>query len=163
MKQFMKVFTMALAMGALIVGANAQAAGPKGGQGLGKGSQAKGLGGGGQRNMQRMLEVRNRVFAQLNLTAEQKSKIEAIDKKHRDAMQKLMQEPGDRQAKMPKFRELQTKHREEFQAVLTPAQRTRFQELMRAEMQKMREERGKAGSGGRPGGRGKGQGQQPPL
>jgi Spy/CpxP family protein refolding chaperone len=97
-------------------------------------------------------QIRQRVLNQLGLTQAQRTRIAALDKKLEEDLAKLAQTQADRQARAPRMRELRQQHQRDVQAVLTAQQRTRFQELMREEMRRMREELGKGG------GKGKGKG-----
>ncbi len=151
----------------------AQGAGPKGGakppqQGGKLGQPGQGKGGPGMR----MGKMYGELMGKLDLSAAQKSRIAAIDAKHKDSMQKLMQAPGERDQKMTKFRELSQKHRSDVQAVLTPAQKAQFERLMKEAREKFRQNRGdpgapgKAGKGNPPPGKGTpppGKGTPPPA
>jgi len=145
MKKLLTLGAIAVIGMGLTVSSNAQAPGP-GGPG---GRLQAGQGGpGGGRMMMRLGETQKKILGQLDLSADQKKKIEALDKKTKTSMEKLMKEPGDRQAKGPKMREIMQSHREDLNKILTPAQQKKYQELMKAEMQKMRDQRGDRGPAG---------------
>ena len=103
MKSMFKVLLPVLALGVagLVTTASAQ--------------EKKGKGGRGGMTIERVEEA---VGA---LTAEQKTKIEAILAKSRDAMQAIPQEE-----RMEKGREIQTKARADIRALLTAEQQTKF-------------------------------------
>lgn len=136
MKKLMQLLGIATLAVAVMVPAMAQDAGPRGG----KGQKAEGREG---RQMGRMQEVNKKILAQLDLSAEQKEKIKALEEATRAELEKSRPGPdGDRQQARQKMAEIQRNHREKLMAILTPAQRTKYQELWRAEMEKMRKERG---------------------
>ncbi|HVL39236.1 MAG TPA: hypothetical protein VM328_07580 [Fimbriimonadaceae bacterium] len=155
----MKRLTAFLAVAGLALGAAsitfAQAAGPakqgdkQGAQGAKQGAQ-----GGQQGNFgARRAKMNEEIFAKLNLTAAQKTKIQALQKKSQEKMRALMQKPGDRQAKRPEFQKLMKENHDALMAILTPAQRTKFEALRKEAMEKLRGQRGQGGPG-RPGGGG---------
>jgi Spy/CpxP family protein refolding chaperone len=75
------------------------------------------------------------MLERLNLSAEQKARIQTIRTRHREEMRSLRQQSsGDREALRGRIRELKTKHRAEYMAVLTPQQ----QQQLREEIQKAR-------------------------
>ena len=135
----------------------AQQPGPKGGQG---GGQFGRPGQGGQRRvggMRRLQEVNKKIFAQLGLNADQKKKIEALDKKSAAKMQDLMKDfkpGGDMSGMRDKFRAVREDYNKGLKSILTPAQLKKYEELRKAEMQKMRQQfgGGRGFGGGRPGG-----------
>lgn len=168
MKRFLTLIAVTAALATMAVPAFAQGAGP-GGQKPGGGIQGGqrrpgGPGGPGGMGRERMQKMRAELLAKLNLSADQKTKIAALDKKREAEMQKLRQS-GDREGMREKMRPIMEKYEKDFNAILTPAQRTKYQELRKEMMEKMRKERG--GQGGRPGGQpggkgGKGGGTPPP-
>jgi Spy/CpxP family protein refolding chaperone len=148
-----KIFVLSgLVLGilALVVGVSAQAAGPKtGGQGKDKG-QVSGQGGpkpgqrgGGMMGGQRILD-------QLNLTAAQKQKVEALQTKMRETMKSMMQSnpKGDdkaaREKNMAKFKSIREQYEKDLMAILTKDQQAKYKALIE-------EMRNKRGAGGPPG------------
>ena len=155
MKRLLK-FATAAALGlALAAFGITQGAGPKGGA---TGGDQGGIQGGqkGQRGqgLQRMAKMRQEIMAKLNLTPDQKRKIEGLNKSFKADLKNLREAPGDRKAKMPKMQELMQKHREAVGALLTPEQKKKFEELMKEAMDKAR-----SGKNPPPGGNG---GTKPP-
>lgn len=122
--------------------AEAQTAGPKGKQ----------AGGQRQGGMQRMAKIEENIFKQLSLTNEQKPRIEAAQKKRNDEMRAVMTGGGDRTQMRPKMRGITENYNKELQKILTPAQWKKYQELRKAEMEKIRKEMGNRRPGGAPGG-----------
>lgn len=177
------LFRMTLALviaGTLVAPAVAQTAGPRGGgQNQAANQQAR------QQRLEQLQQIRKRVLDQLNLTADQRQKIDALMKKHEQEMQKLRDslrqsvagqsgqrnragarqggaDTGARQETMAKLRELQQQFQTDLQKILSSEQYTRFQQLMRQEMQRLRERMGRPGNANPPGGqRQRGQGTPP--
>jgi len=160
MKNLARNLTFAVAIMALNSVSFAQGAGPQGGApGVGQqgGRRGGGQGMGGMRRMggARMAQRNKELFAKLNLTADQKKKIEALQKKHQEKMRATFTQAGgpsaDRQALMEKFREMQKGYRAELMKILTPAQEKQYSAAVKEMREKMRKERGQGGPGGAPG------------
>lgn len=94
------------------VAAQAQAAKP------GKG---KGRAGGGFKRLDDAL-------AKLNLTAEQKPKVDVAVKAAKDEAKKVRESGGTPEEKRPKMREIQKNLREKLQTILTPEQQKQLKE-----------------------------------
>ena len=173
MKKHVLMIAAALLLGAMSF---AQGAGPKGGA-PGAAGQGKGQGKGG--GMMRMGgargEIEKKVFAQLGLNAAQKTKVAALQKSQQDKVKAAfagMKPPAQGQkpdqATMQKMQATMKKLRDGYQTglkgILTPAQYTKYQTLMKAEMDKWRKDH-PGGPGGKPGGGGgEGKaGKKPPL
>jgi hypothetical protein len=73
--------------------------------------------------------------ARLQLTADQKSKVQAIQMKSREELRGLFQGGGDRQAALEKFREANQKAEAEMVAVLTADQKKQYDGLKTDDMQ----------------------------
>lgn len=149
----MKKITVAALAAMMLVGAVssafAQAAGPKGGApGVGSGQKGQqGQRGGFGRRMQ------EEIFAKLNLTPKQTAQIKAINEKYKNQYEALRPAgtPGQQRTPMTdadrkKFMAIRAKQNAEIMAVLTPAQKTKFEALMKEMRAKFQ------GGGGRPGG-----------
>lgn len=140
----------------------AQAPGPNRG---GAGDRPSGQRG-GMMMSQRGIEIEKRVLAKLNLTADQKKRIDALNAKQKTEMDKIMAEvrklrdankpaagkPNQNRQPDPKMRALMERmgkliqsRRTELNKILTPAQRSQYEKLMKDEMEKMRKEREKNG------------------
>lgn len=129
-----KLFVL-LGVGALVAMSFAQTAGPKGGgpQGPGKGGQERMRGGmmGGKR-----------IFDQLNLTAAQKTKMEALREKMRADMKANFEKGSKPDA--AKVKAAMDKYQKDIMAILTPAQQTKYKALL----EEMKAKRGQGGPGG---------------
>jgi Spy/CpxP family protein refolding chaperone len=93
----------------------------------------------------------------LTLTADQSTKIQAVNVKRmteQQALREKMQGGGDREAMMTQMRALTEKYNGEYKAILTPEQYTKYE----ANMAQFRGGRG--GQGGGQGGQGGGQNQR---
>jgi len=85
---------------------------------------------------------------ELNLTDDQKAKLKPILEDQRAQMKALHEDTtASREQKMAKMKELREERTAKIEAILTPEQKTKFEEMQ----SKMRERRGAAGLGG-PGG-----------
>lgn len=166
MNRFLTIVTVCGAIAALTTSSFAQGAGPQGGRGNlggGPGGQGRGMGGG------RMM-MRGNIMEKLNLTAAQKQKIEAIQKKYmpqmRDAMQSFRKDlkPGERptdeqrKAMRAKMKPINDKMMAEINKVLTPAQQKQLKQAMEEQRKKMEEMRANGGGPGAKGAGGKGAG-----
>lgn len=159
----MKKVTVAALVAIMLIGAVssafAQAAGPKGGApGAGQ-KPGQGQRGGFGKRMQ------EEVFAKLNLTPKQSAQIKAINEKYKVQYEALRPAvaPGKQRTPMSdadrkKFMAIREKQNAEFLAVLTPAQKTKFEALMKEMRAKMQNGGGRPGGGTPPPGGGKGKG-----
>ncbi len=149
MKNLLKLIVVACAMGALTF-AMAQDPGP----GRKAGGPQGGGRPGGERRMGMMGGRQQAVLEKLNLTADQKKKIEALRKKQaeemRGAFAKNRPEPGQKPdpAMREKMKAARDKYEKELMAILTPDQQKKFKALMKEEMEKMRTQRGQGGPAG---------------
>ena len=158
MNRIVKLFCSGEAVMALGTGVFAQDAGPKGKGGQGQGQFRQGPGGQGKKGPgMRVGRMQQEVLAKLNLTAAQKAKIEALNKKMQAEVQKLMQ-GGDREQMREKFRPLMEQHRKDLMAILTKEQQVKYEQLVKEAREKMRQGRGGPGGQGPAGGAGKGKG-----
>lgn len=67
-------------------------------------------------------------FERLNLTAEQKARIQAIQSRRRAEVRSLRQSGGDKAARQGRMRELKAKYRAEIMGVLTREQQAQLKE-----------------------------------
>lgn len=144
LKRTLSLIIAAAALG-LSGAAIAQDAGPKGGapkQGNQGGNR------GPRMNWKRMQEIQKEILAQLNLTADQKKKVEALNKKTADALMALREKQGDRQAMRAEMRKINDAHRDEFKSILTKEQHQKYRQLMQQKLKELREKEGKTGKGG---------------
>lgn len=148
MKNIARLIVVGALAAALSVTAFAQGAGPGQGKPGGKPGQAPGLRGGGPGGggMQRMKEARDKVFAKLNLTANQKQLIADLDKKREAQMKALFEKnkgkEGNRDAMREEFQKMRKSYETSLNKILTPAQ----QKTLKEEMDKLRKNRpGKPG------------------
>lgn len=147
MKRFFTVFTVSALTLALSAGLFAQGAGPKGG-GVGqqKGQEGRGFKRG---------KMNQEFMAKLNLTPDQKKKIDALQKSTQEKMKALMGNggavKGDRTAMREKFKPIMDAHKKAMKEILTPEQEKKL-EAMRKEMRSKRG--GPGGKGGPPKGGG---------
>lgn len=177
MKKFTKFLIVTLAFGALVSASFAQAGGPGGRPGGAGGSGRPGgpgapggpggPGGQGQRR-NLMHEMEQKILNQLNLTADQKAKIKKLDEDTDKKMKALMDKARagganvDRQKVGQDMRKIMEDRKTALYKILTPAQKTKYDSLMKAEMEKFRKEHprgaggpggaGAPGAGGKPGG-----------
>ncbi len=176
MKKIASLTLMALMGLSLVAPAFAQAPGPKGGAQAGPGGRQ----GGGNR-MARMGQMEKDIFAKLNLKADQKKKLEAIDAKYKAKFAEEMKKmggpgggmgrpgpggpgggrtggpggpgggPGGPGGAMGGMREMMQARRKEQMGVLDKVQQKKYTEMMEAERAKWRANRPGGGPGG-PGG-----------
>ncbi|MBS1705066.1 MAG: hypothetical protein JST40_04270 [Armatimonadetes bacterium] len=146
MKSILKLVSVA-ALAAMVIGSSfAQT--PPGPRGGGKGP-ANGQQGGQRMRGGGMMKMQQEIFAKLNLTADQKKKIEALNKKTGDAMRALEnKKPEERRTAMQKIRE---DHQNALMKILTPKQQQEYKKLMKEQMEKFRKEH-PGGPGGPNGG-----------
>lgn len=164
MKKIMNIFVVAALAAGITTSALAQDAGPKGGKGGQPGqpgaerSERRGP------NMQRMMQMRKQMMDKLNLTADQKKKVAALDAKMKQQMEAAMKSSGgDRQKMMQGMRGMRQSYQKDLNAILTADQRKKFEQLMKERRDQMMKERGgvpggKPGKPGKPGAGAKGGG-----
>lgn len=112
-----------------------QTAGPKGGASQGPGK-------GGQERMRGGMMGGKRIFEQLNLTAAQKTKMEALREKMRADMKANFEKGAKPDA--AKVKAAMDKYQKEIMAILTPEQQTKYKALL----EEMKKKRGQGGPGG---------------
>lgn len=167
MKKLTSILISSVIMLAIAVPAFAQQPGPGGKQGAGGKAGAPASGqrrqGGGMR-MGGLHKMEESIFAKLGLSADQKAKLKALsDKEEKDnkaimdkfrAMRESGKQPSDaeRQKMRTQMESRRTAHEAALKKILTAAQYKKYQDLVKAEMEKMRKEFEK--NGGRPGGPG---------
>ncbi len=135
-----KLITM-LSIAVAVVGiASAQTAGPKSKPGAGLGQGKPGQEGNRQGKRGEMMK---KLMAQLDLSADQKTKIEKIQNAQKEAMQKLMTSSLSQEEKRSKMREAMQKTQKDIQQILTPEQRKKMAELMKEFRQKSGKKGGK--------------------
>lgn len=154
MKKVICMFSMIAACLALTTSALAQAAGPKGGAPGGQAGERRQQGpGGGRMGGMRMSEE---MMAKLSLSAAQKQKMEALQKKMQAEMKALMDgNKGDREAMRDKVMPMMKKYREDMNKILTKAQQAKLEALRKEMMEKRRKDgfggAGAPGAGAKPG------------
>ncbi|RYG42681.1 hypothetical protein EON79_18405 [bacterium] len=132
----MKKILIAAMLTVGLTSAFAQQAGPSGGQTGKQTGVVKG-------DKKRMAELTAEIYAKLNLTAEQKKKIEDMDKAHA-AKVKEARKAGkdDKEGWREKNKALREEHEKGLNAILTTDQQKQYKELRKEAMKKMRKERG---------------------
>lgn len=121
MKRWINVLAASLIALSVSVPAFAAPAAPAGQAQAAKPGKGKGRAGGGFKRLDDAL-------AKLNLTAEQKPKVDAAVKTAKDEAKKVREGAGTPEEKRPKMREIQKNLREKLQAILTPEQQKQFKE-----------------------------------
>lgn len=167
MKKWMTLVTVGvLAMG-LTTSVFAQAAGPKGGA-PGQGQGQKQGAGALKDRAAAMQKVHQEILAKLNLSAQQKSQLEALQKKEKAAMEALREKAkaGDREALRAEMQKIRKDAQEGLKAILNEQQQQQYQELLKAAREKMggatdrkgglTDRAGKGGTAGKGGAAGKG-------
>jgi Spy/CpxP family protein refolding chaperone len=151
MKKFVKVLTigglaLSLAGGVFAQGAGPAGGAPKPGLGQGKGQGAPGQGPRGGAGMMR--RGQDEMFAKLNLTADQKKKVEALNKALQDKVQGMFQKNknGDRSAMREQMKPIMEKYQKDLKAILTKAQWDQLEKMRQERREKMRQQFG-AGAG----------------
>ncbi|MBL8087548.1 MAG: hypothetical protein JNM85_05675 [Chthonomonas sp.] len=141
MKNFVKTFAAFVAILGVVAGAFAQNSGPRGGPG------GPGKKGDGQHRMM-LGKKENEMLAKLNLTAEQKSKVKALQDVRDRTFKKLMsdRDPSKREETGNKMREAMKRYETALDKILTPAQRTKLTQLREAAKKEMEKRRGEKGS-----------------
>jgi len=123
----------------------AQTPGPGGQPGQG------GKAGKGQARPGQMRKMQEEIFAKLGLSADQKSKIEALNKKMAADFQAMMK-AGNREENRTKMRDMMKKHRDSVMAVLNTQQKAKYQQLLKEMAAKRGQPGGKGGKPGKGGG-----------
>jgi len=147
----MKKLLLAIAIVATLGAGTAafgQAAGPKGGVAA-PGGQA---GGGRQGGMQRMKKMRDDIFAQLKLTADQKKKVKTLDDAQAAKIKTLMagMKPGDDRSKMrDTMMGMRKDYDKSLAGILSKDQKKKYDALLKEAREKFRASRG-AGKGQAP-------------
>lgn len=93
----------------------------------------------------RMGKMNAEIYKQLGLTADQKKKVDALDKAHMAKMKALFDSAskgGDRSAMRDKFMKLRDEHEKGLFGILSDAQEKKYKTLRKAAMDKFRKERG---------------------
>lgn len=130
MKKTLTLLCIAAISMSLVATAGAQAAGPKEGQKPAFGSEKR---------QAASKKMRAEILAKLGLSAEQKTKVEALDKKFEaEARTIIAAAKGDRKAAQEKLTELRKSHQQEMAKILTPDQQRKLMELRRESMKKDR-------------------------
>jgi len=149
----MKKLLLAIAIVATLSAGTAafgQAPGAKGGMAPGQGAAGGGRMGGG---MQRMQKMRDDVFAQLKLTADQKKKVKVLDEAQAKKVKTMMadaQKPGADRSKMrDTFMAMRKDYEKSLGGILTKDQMKKYDVLLKAAREKFRAQRG-AGKGQAP-------------
>lgn len=153
MNKILKLIAISALGAVFAVGAFAQAAGPNGSglQGGKQGGAGKEGKLGGARNLQKMqVEILQKITPPL--TADQKTKIEQLNQKTKDAVKALRDKAGtgDRAALRTEMQKIQADRKQAMEAILTPEQRKSYAELLKAAMEKAKAD-GKAGKAGKAG------------
>lgn len=146
MNRFLSTIVVTVAAIAISVPVLAQDAGPRGGKG------GAGAGQPGQPRMgMRMGRMNDEMMKKLNLTAEQKKKVEALQKKQQAERRKVMEgmkltpgtQPTEEQRKQmrEKMQPMIERHQKEFQEILTPTQREQFKKMIEEARKRFTERR----------------------
>ena len=151
MKNFLSLALAAIAVFGFNAVATAQDAGPKGGAKSGKGGPGGPGGPGGM--MGRRAQMEKEIFAKLNLTKEQQTKVPAAQKKRDAEMKKLFESSnGDFSGMREKSRPIMESYNKDLEKILDKNQQAK----LKAERKAMREKMQKQGGGRGPGGPGAG-------
>ncbi|HMS54134.1 MAG TPA: hypothetical protein PKA27_01915 [Fimbriimonadaceae bacterium] len=154
MNKFLKVASLSLCALAMASMSFAQAAGPKGGAGkpgagVQKGAPGGGPGAGRQGGMRRGMGMNEEMMAKLGLSADQKKKIEALNKKTQDQMKAVFEgSKGDREKAREKMRPIMENQRNEMKKILTPAQQAKLEQLRKEMIEKFRKDGAAIGNRG---------------
>lgn len=139
MKRWMITLAAGVMAASLVVPALAAPGAPGAGKQARQGAQGRK---GGQRGMKRLQGA----LAKLNLTADQKTKIDALSEATKAEVKKIQAGSGTPEEKRPKMRAAMRAFREKLNAILTPEQ----QKQLREEMQKGRKKNARAKTGKKP-------------
>lgn len=150
MKKLLLAIVIAATLG-VGTAAFGQAAGPKGG--VAPGGQVGAGGGRMGGGLKRMQKMRDDAFAQLNLNADQKKKVKALDDAQAAKIKKMMadaQKPGADRSKMrDSFMAMRKDYQKSLGGILTKDQMKKYDALLKAAREKFRAQRG-AGKGQAP-------------
>lgn len=159
MKRVITILMAAVLAGSMSI-AVAQTAGPGKGKGGGAGVQGGQRGPSGQGGGRaRMQEMQKKIFDQLGLSAAQKTKIDALNKKYMadmEAMRGKQGQGGQPGANREKFQAMRKAHDESIKKVLTAAQLKKYEELRKKQMEEFRKQFGQGRGPGGPGAPAKG-------
>jgi Spy/CpxP family protein refolding chaperone len=151
MKNFLSLALAAIAVFGFNAVATAQDAGPKNGAKGGKGGPGGQGGPGGM--MARRAQMEKEIFAKLNLTKDQQSKVTAAQKKRDADMKKMFESSnGDFSGMREKSRPIMESYNKDLEKILDKNQQAK----LKAERKAMREKMQKQGGGRGPGGPGAG-------
>ncbi|MDI9638798.1 hypothetical protein QPK87_18645 [Kamptonema cortianum] len=158
-KTVLNVFVLVAAI-AMSASSFAQAAGPKNGQQGQKTNQARQGDGMMRRGGEEFKQLHTKILTELKLTADQKNKVTALDKKREDDQKKMMAEftkvgrdasEAQRTQMRDKMRKMQEEYRAGLKKILGDAKYATYEKRMKEEMtklmEKMRKERGQGGNG----------------
>lgn len=156
MKRFLSIAVVSLAVVGLSVAAFAQQAGPQQGQQQ-KGQHQKGQhqkgqhqkGEAGRHANRKHGDVMKRFAEKLNLTAEQKQRIQILRDQTKARLQALKDAPGTKESKMAKLQEIRKSSKEEFQGILTAEQKAKLAEMKKNFKDHMKNRKGGVDKGGR--------------
>jgi hypothetical protein len=149
MKKLITTFIVAGAVLGLSAVSFSQQAGANG-QGTNRKGQKQRQGG----RMGRMGKMQQELLAKLNLSDDQKQKVEAQNKKVAEQLKALVAEnkDGDRSKLMEKFKSLREENDKALQGILTADQWKKFEVSRKELRKKMRKEQGQKGGGAKGGG-----------
>ncbi|RYG32905.1 hypothetical protein EON81_19540 [bacterium] len=121
-----------------VASAFAQQPGPRpGGPGAPGGPRRMGMPG------QRMTKMNEEIYKQLNLTADQKKKVAALDKSYMEKGKKAFEaSKGDFRAMREKTKGMREAHEKALFVILTDPQEKKYKSLRKAQMEKMRKQFG---------------------
>ncbi len=121
MKRLISIAVLSLAVVGLSVASFAQQTGGV--------KQDKKQGAVGHRGHAKMKLAKKHMAEKLNLTAEQKQRVQILHDQTKARLQALKNSPGDRTSKAAKFKEIREASRTEFQSILTSDQKAKLQEM----------------------------------
>ncbi|RYG35893.1 hypothetical protein EON81_11405 [bacterium] len=132
----MKKLMIAALLAVGLTSAFAQSAGPVTGE---KAGAAQGKAG---KSGPKMAKLTQELYAKLNLTVDQKKKIEDLDKSHAEKVKAARKEnKGDKEGWKEKNKTFREEHEKALNAILTPDQQKQYKELRKDLMKKLRKER----------------------
>lgn len=154
MNHWNRIFATLTLAGVLAVGAFAQSAGTTGGAVTSApAAGAKGKHAGGWKNL---METNKQILAQLDLSADQKTKIAGLDKDLRAKIKEIAEDakksstPEDKKEARKKIQEAFKDYTQNLKGLLTPDQRTKYDQLWKEAREKAKEQ--KAGGAAKPAG-----------
>ncbi|MBX3112789.1 MAG: hypothetical protein KF857_12375 [Fimbriimonadaceae bacterium] len=155
MKNLIKTLIVSGAVMALATASIAQSAGPRGGAGQGRPGGAN-----GQQMMKQRQEMMNKIYDQLKLTADQKKKIEALNKDRMAKMQKMFGQgrpaggangrPPANDQRRAEMQKMQKDYEASLKKIMGDSKYAEYQKLLKAAREKARANRpgGGGGAGG---------------